>query len=320
MKYISVVFFILNYVTVLCSKTKEVEVSSDGSAVLEDKIFTEVAHAMKPTLVECRKRLFKIINETYTNGLFLRLAWQDAETFRHNSTHDFPKRGGANGSIRFILESEDLNKSYKWLKDAMDLLKPLKKRFKKMSYADLIHMAAALSIEQAGGPAIEMVYGRIDAPEPTDIPTETPSVEEIQHLQTPEGFRDKLAKMGLSNREMVALSGAYFSKDPTSSLVGKTGLPKVVFNNGYYVKMFDDSDSSEAIVKLRKDAVLFLDDRMTQTGRSYAYNQEYYFDDYAAVHKKMSELGAKFVVPGGVPLPPRVKPAESREEADESSW
>lgn len=316
-KILTLIFF-LNAVQSL--KTKESEISNDGSALLENVIFKEVVVAMKPMLVECRKRLFKVINETYTNGLFLRLAWQDAETYRHNSTNDFPKRGGANGSIRFILESEELNKNYKWLKDAMDLLKPLKKRFKKISYADLIHMAAALSVEQAGGPVIDMIYGRIDAPEPSDIPSEMPSAEELQHLATPQGFRDKLNRMGLSNREMVALSGAYFSKDPTSGLVGKTGLLKVVFNNGYYIKMFDDIDNSEAIVKLRKDAVLFLDDSMTQTGRTYAHNQNYYFKDYAAVHKKMSELGAKFVAPGGISLPPRVKPVEPVEEADDSSW
>ena len=34
----------------------------------------------------------------------------------------------------------------------------------------------------------------------------------------------------------------------------------------------------------------------------YAVNQSGFFADYAAAHKKLSELGSKFVVPGGVRL------------------
>ena len=45
---------------------------------------------------------------------------------------------------------------------ALNLLKPIKAKFPDVSYADLFQMASAAAIEAAGGPKINMQYGRKD--------------------------------------------------------------------------------------------------------------------------------------------------------------
>ena len=41
-------------------------------------------------------------------------------------------------------------------------LKPIKEKYPLCSWADTIQMASALAIEHAGGPKIDMKYGRVD--------------------------------------------------------------------------------------------------------------------------------------------------------------
>jgi hypothetical protein len=45
------------------------------------------------------------------------------------------------------------------------MLGRIKQAVEHVSWADLIQMAGALAVEEAGGPAIDMVYGREDCPE-----------------------------------------------------------------------------------------------------------------------------------------------------------
>ena len=45
-----------------------------------------------------------------------------------------------------------------------------------MSWADLIQLASAVAIEHAGGPKIDMKYGRVDASGPDECPTVSTAV------------------------------------------------------------------------------------------------------------------------------------------------
>ncbi|KAH9261505.1 L-ascorbate peroxidase 2, cytosolic [Batrachochytrium salamandrivorans] len=46
-------------------------------------------------------------------------------------------------------------------------IEPIKKQFPILSYADIIQLAGALAVEHAGGPRINMRYGRLDDQQPS---------------------------------------------------------------------------------------------------------------------------------------------------------
>jgi L-ascorbate peroxidase len=113
-------------------------------------------------LVACRKDLTKLIESSLAAPLFLRLAWSDAATF--DQTVDiWPQCGGVNGSIRS--DGELSHAANAGLQRAIVLLQGIKKEHSKVSWADIIQMAGALSVELTGGPVVSMIYGRIDASE-----------------------------------------------------------------------------------------------------------------------------------------------------------
>ncbi len=72
-----------------------------------------------------------IILEKNCNPFFVRLAWHDSGTYDVNVKGEWPE--------------------------------PVKKAYPDVSYADIFQMASARGIELAGGPKIEMKYGRVDA-------------------------------------------------------------------------------------------------------------------------------------------------------------
>ncbi|CAN0396554.1 unnamed protein product, partial [Scytosiphon promiscuus] len=59
------------------------------------------------------------------------------------------RQGGANGSIRF--EPEINHGANAGLTTALQLLKPVKKKFEEVGWADLMQMASAVAVEVAGG-------------------------------------------------------------------------------------------------------------------------------------------------------------------------
>jgi catalase (peroxidase I) len=59
--------------------------------------------------------------------------------------NEWPARGGANGSIRF--EPEISHGANAGLKIALNLLKPIQKKYPAVSYADLFQMASAAAVE-----------------------------------------------------------------------------------------------------------------------------------------------------------------------------
>jgi hypothetical protein len=66
------------------------------------------------------------------------------------------------GSVRF---KEELSlRENGGLSKGIVILSRIKKRHPLVSWADLIHMAGALAVELAGGPKIDMLYGRMDSP------------------------------------------------------------------------------------------------------------------------------------------------------------
>jgi len=45
---------------------------------------------------------------------------------------------------------------------ALKLIQPIKDKFSGVAYADLFQLASSTAIQEAGGPKIPMIYGRVD--------------------------------------------------------------------------------------------------------------------------------------------------------------
>ena len=136
------------------------------SAYMEDVVNQTPYRA---ALRACRDDLWKFIDETNANPIFVRLAWHDAGTFDYH-VRSWPKCGGANGSIRF--EEEMSHGANAGLSKALKYLEPFKAKHPLLSYADVIQLAGATAIEHAGGPKIKMRYGRVDVETPEECARE----------------------------------------------------------------------------------------------------------------------------------------------------
>ncbi|CAK8996303.1 unnamed protein product [Durusdinium trenchii] len=170
-----------------------------------------------------KEDLWKFVDKMNCNPILVRLAWHDAGTYDKSKTA-FGERGGANGSIRFSPEismgaNNGLDKGVKYLE-------PFKADYPLVSYADLYQMAAAVSIEHAGGPKIDMKYGRKDASGPDDCPgRQSRGTADNAGLPDaepgPDGafgcgakdaathLRNIFYRMGFDDKGIVALSGAH---------------------------------------------------------------------------------------------------------------
>ncbi|GFR44571.1 hypothetical protein Agub_g5845 [Astrephomene gubernaculifera] len=159
----------------------------------------------------CKRELFDYINSRGCNPIMVRLAWHDSGTY-NKEIAEWPARGGANASIRFKPEIDHGANS--GLSVALTLLEPIKKKYPDVSYADLIQMASAVAIEAAGGPQIPLRYGRRDATGPEQCSPEG-NLPGAAH-PFPDGspspaahLRAVFGRMGLTDRDIVALSGAH---------------------------------------------------------------------------------------------------------------
>jgi len=120
--------------------------------------------------VACRQELLSFINETNCAPIMVRLAWHDSGNYDKRISA-WPDCGGANASI--IFEPEINYGANAGLAKAVNYLKRWKQKYPAVSWADLIQMASACAIEVAGGPKIQMKYGRVDAPDGSACPAPT---------------------------------------------------------------------------------------------------------------------------------------------------
>jgi len=263
----------------------------------------------------------------------VRLAWHDSGTYDKDvGIENWPKCGGANGSIRFSPEIE--HGANAGLQGALDLLKPIKEQFSEISWADIIQMASAEAVHLAGGPQIPMKYGRLDAEAGFDKEGNLPSAQKPFHdgAKGPEKhLRNIFGRMGFSDKDIVALSGAHtlgrahkdrsgLGKESTkmteegAAPVRADGLPGVgmpggqswtsnwlTFDNSYF-KIMADRWANSDLLKLETDKCLFVDNSFKQHALVYKDDQDAFFADYSLAHEKLSNLGAKFSPEEGIIL------------------
>ena len=234
----------------------------------------------------------------------------------------WPQAGGATASIRFKPElGYGANNG---LDSALDLLKPVKEKFSDVSWADIIQIASAAGIEHAGGPSIPLRVGRKDAAGPEDCTPDgrlpAAAAPFPDKAANPAGhLRNVFFRMGLDDKDIVALSGAHtlgrarldrsgFGKESTKYTENGPGKPGgqswtvkwLEFDNRYFTDIKEQID--EDLLVLETDACLFEDEKFKPYAEKYAADNDAFFKDYVDSHLKLSELGAGWEEGGTVAL------------------
>ncbi|XP_059653994.1 L-ascorbate peroxidase 3 [Cornus florida] len=228
---------------------------------------------------KARRDLRAFISNKNCAPIMLRLAWHDAGTYDVNT-----KTGGPNGSIRN--EEEYTHGSNNGLKIAIDFCEEVKSKHPKITYADLYQLAGVVAVEVTGGPTIDFVPGRKDSkvsPKEGRLPNASKGVS---HL------RDIFYRMGLSDKDIVALSGGHTlgrCHPERSGFDGPWTREPLKFDNSYFVELL--TEESEGLLKLPTDTALLDDPEFRQYVELYAKDEDAFFRDYAISHKKLSELG-----------------------------
>ncbi|WCJ39864.1 ascorbate peroxidase 3 [Euphorbia peplus] len=228
---------------------------------------------------KARRDLRALIAYKNCAPIMLRLAWHDAGTYDKNT-----KTGGANGSIRN--EEEFTHGSNSGLKIAIDFCESVKSKHPKITYADLYQLAGVVAVEVTGGPTVDFVPGRKDSkisPKEGRLPD---AKKGHSHL------RDIFYRMGLSDKDIVALSGGHTlgrAHPERSGFDGAWTKDPLKFDNSYFVTLLNGE--TEGLLVLPTDRCLLEDPGFRQYVELYAKDEDAFFRDYAISHKKLSELG-----------------------------
>nr|WGU11333.1 L-ascorbate peroxidase 1 [Crinum x powellii] len=242
-----------------------------GGPVVDAEYLKEIEKA--------RRDLRALISSKNCAPIMLRLAWHDAGTYDVNT-----KTGGPNGSIRF--EEEYTHGSNAGLKIAIDLLEPIKAKHPRITYADLYQLAGVVAVEITGGPTIDFVPGRRDSsvcPKEGRLPDAKGG---------PDHLRAVFYRMGLSDKDIVALSGGHTlgkAHPERSGFEGAWTKEPLKFDNSYFIELL--KEESEGLLKLPTDKALVEDPVFRRYVELYAKDEDAFFRDYAESHKKLSELG-----------------------------
>lgn len=156
-------------------------------------------------LKSAREDIKELLRTKYCHPILVRLGWHDSGTYDKN-IEEWPQRGGADGSLRF--DAELNHGANAGLINSLKLIQPIKDKYPGITYADLFQLASATAIEEAGGPTIPMKYGRVDVTAPEQCPPEGRLPDAGPRIPA-EHLREVFYRMGLDDKDIVALSGAH---------------------------------------------------------------------------------------------------------------
>ncbi|XP_028774590.1 L-ascorbate peroxidase 3-like [Neltuma alba] len=230
---------------------------------------------------KARRDLRALIYSKNCAPLMLRLAWHDAGTYDAKT-----KTGGPNGSIRN--EHELKHDANNGLKLAVELCEDVKVRHPRITYADLYQLAGVVAVEITGGPTIGFIPGRKDSSISPDEGRLPDAKLGAAHL------RDVFYRMGLTDKDIVALSGGHTlgkAHRERSGFEGPWTRDYMKFDNSYFKELLREEPSE--LLKLPTDKALVEDPEFRKDVQLYAQDEDAFFADYAASHKKLSELGMK---------------------------
>ncbi|KAI3913952.1 hypothetical protein MKW98_010764 [Papaver atlanticum] len=228
---------------------------------------------------KAREDLSELITSKKCAPIMLRLAWHDAGTYDAKT-----KTGGPNGSIRH--DNELKHGANTGLNLAIEICEEVKKKHPRITYADLYQLAGVVAVKVTGGPTIDFIPGRQDSLESDEEGRLPDGKKDLQHL------KDIFYRMGLSDQDIVALSGGHTlgrAHAERSGFDGPWTKEPLKFDNSYFVELL--KGDTEGLLKLPTDKALLNDPKFRHYVQLYATNQNKFFEDYAASHKKLSELG-----------------------------
>lgn len=264
------------------------EVSSAGTTVVNvDALKSEIRAAL-------------ITQKANACPIASRLAWHAAGTFdRRDGT------GGCNGgTMRFAPESSDPDNA--GLSIIRDLLHPVKVAHPEISHADLYAIAGVVAIEFLGGPKVPFNFGRVDHADGNLCPANgrlPNALEAAGHL------RDIFTmRMGFTDREIVALSGAHTlgrCHRVRSGFDGPWTTKPLSFDNEYFCNLLNlqwrrrDWDGPEQyedvetgkLMMLPSDLTLVRDPEFKKYVELYARDEQQWFKDFAVSFAKLISLG-----------------------------
>jgi len=275
-------------------------------------------------LRKAKKELEALIEEKNCGPILIRFAWHDSGTYDQR-IKEFPQCGGANGAIRFDPEltmgaNAGLSKAKGYCED---ILKAINVPESDISWADLIQLASATAVEKMGGPKIDMKYGRVAVTnesecagpksregfaDNTGLPDAKPpfgcgASDPAQHLRNVFG-----KKMGFTDQEIVALSGAHTVGKchiERSGFDGAWTEEPLKFDNAYFKDLVNKKYAAETTAKgkpqhrhaasgtimLVTDLALLEDEKFSKHVKRYAVDQEAFFADYTDAWARLQENG-----------------------------
>uniref|UniRef100_I1PA73 L-ascorbate peroxidase n=1 Tax=Oryza glaberrima TaxID=4538 RepID=I1PA73_ORYGL len=256
------------------------------------KNYPVVSAEYQEAVEKARQKLRALIAEKSCAPLMLRLAWHSAGTFDVSS-----KTGGPFGTMKTPAElSHAANAG---LDIAVRMLEPIKEEIPTISYADFYQLAGVVAVEVSGGPAVPFHSGRElrlfssfldllqDKPAPPPegrLPDATKGSDHLRQVFS--------AQMGLSDQDIVALSGGHTlgrCHKERSGFEGPWTRNPLQFDNSYFTELL--SGDKEGLLQLPSDKALLSDPAFRPLVEKYAADEKAFFEDYKEAHLKLSELG-----------------------------
>jgi catalase (peroxidase I) len=208
--------------------------------------------------------------------------------------------------MRFWPESDyEDNNGLEVARDALMAIKDMNP----ISYSDLWVLAGYTAVTEMGGPYIPFEGGRTDAVCEQQQCAACPPEERLPGWnETAADVRKKFKRMGLDDRDLVALMGAH--------TVGHTypensGFPYMQwdnsprkFDNMYYVFLINqgwqpDSEKGQDFyynrswIMLLTDYMIRTDPAFRSIALEYIDDESKWFDDFSSAFKKVTEVGLK---------------------------
>ncbi|KAJ4849207.1 L-ascorbate peroxidase 2, cytosolic [Turnera subulata] len=222
------------------------------------KSYPKVSEEYEKAVVKSKRKLRGHIAEKHCAPIILRLAWHSAGTFDVKT-----KTGGPFGTIRHPNElAHEAN-------NGLD-----------------IALAGVVAVEITGGPEIPFHPGRQDKNDPPPEGRLPDAKKGADHL------RDVFGHMGLSDKDIVALSGGHTlgrCHKERSGFEGPWTSNPLIFDNSYFKELL--GGEKEGLIQLPSDKALLEDPVFRPLVEKYAADEDAFFEDYAEAHLKLSELG-----------------------------
>lgn len=277
-----------------------------GIAILDGQTASATEKEGQVDYAAVRRDLEEIMdNSDYEDGsygpILVRLAWHCAGTYNRATG-----TGGSNGAtMRFKPESD-------WganagLGIARDLLEKVKAKHPGISYADLYTLAGTVAIRSLGGPDIPWRPGRSDAPS-SRVKTQAPDGTLPDASKKSDHLRAIFYRMGLTDRDIVALSGAHTlgrCHTDRSGYDGPWSFSPTTFSNSYFTLLVEEQwvkrdwdgplqytdEKTKSLMMLPSDLALLEDPVFSKYVKVYAKDEAAFFADFSDAWRRLMELG-----------------------------